>query len=456
VSVSERAADRRSDGEDSFPDAEDYGSDARVLSRPEHPISRKKVSQSALKVLYRLHNAGHRAYLVGGGVRDLLLSRQPKDFDIATDATPQQVRRLFRNSRIIGRRFRLVHVMFREGVVEVSTFRAPPKASAQDRDRGELLVTDDNVWGSPRQDAYRRDFTINALFYNIADFTVIDYVDGVEDLHRGIIRVIGEPKVRFHEDPVRMLRACEFAGRLDFTIERRTQEAIEASREEIYKASPHRLTEELLELLRSGHSAPTLQWMLDLGLVELVLPELESVLDGGAGEEFVGLFAAIDHAVAEGGAFSDIVLLAVLLAPRVILERARIERDGPASRRDLAAINEDAVASFTERFAVSNQRRVRLLAALETFQRLCEEIDHEKQRVKIAKRPSFSDALDLFELLVEATGDGQDVYEEWRQTAVRARKQGGPRKGGGKQGGAEASGSSRRKRRRPRRRRRRR
>src|SRR5438105_13752310 len=197
---------------------------AVVVDRGGHSISRKRIPENVLKVLYRLHRSGYRAYLCGGSVRDLLMNRPPKDFDIATDAHPAEVRRLFRNSRIIGRRFRLVHVIFQDMIVEVSTFRREPERSSEEN--VELLITNDNTFGSPLQDARRRDFTINALFYNIADFSVIDYVGGLEDMDRKHVRVVGNPDIRFREDPVRMMRAVEFASRLQFEIEELTYDAI--------------------------------------------------------------------------------------------------------------------------------------------------------------------------------------------------------------------------------------
>ena len=211
--------------------------DPVVRPRPEHPISRSSISENTLKVLYRLHKTGYRAYLCGGGVRDLLLGRRPKDFDVATDARPEEIRRVFRNSRVIGRRFRLVHVFFGDEIVEVATFRRepPPEEQAGDEDEG-LLITSDNTYGTAREDAFRRDFTINALFYDIADFSVIDYVGGLADLDQRVLRAIGDPDVRFQEDPVRMLRACEFAGRLGFRIEPRTQEATHRQRRELEAA----------------------------------------------------------------------------------------------------------------------------------------------------------------------------------------------------------------------------
>src|ERR1044071_2007293 len=201
-----------------------------IVPRAEHPISRRDIDADALKVLYRLHEAGNIAYLVGGSVRDLLLSRRPKDFDIGTSAHPYQIKKLFRNCWIIGRRFRLAHVRFGQNVIEVATFRRQVEAGeeiVQDgvpapdptTPEGEHLIHRDNTFGTPEEDAFRRDFTINALFYDIANFSVIDYVGGLEDLRAGIVRSIGDPDVRVREDTVRMLRAIGIAARLDFTIE---------------------------------------------------------------------------------------------------------------------------------------------------------------------------------------------------------------------------------------------
>src|SRR5690348_12185767 len=211
----------------------------RIVPRADHPISRRDIDPDALKVLYRLRQADHVAYLVGGSVRDLLLGRHPKDFDIGTSAHPYQVKKLFRNCWIIGRRFRLAHVKFGPKVIEVATFRrqvAPGEEVVQDgvpapdpsTVEGAHLIHHDNTFGTPEEDAFRRDFTINALFYDIATFSVIDYVGGLEDLHAGVVRSIGEPELRFKEDPVRMLRAVAFAARLDFSIDPPTREAIHA------------------------------------------------------------------------------------------------------------------------------------------------------------------------------------------------------------------------------------
>jgi len=241
---------------------------ARVLSRSEHKISRRRVDENTLKVLYRLHRHGYKAYLVGGSVRDLLLDRTPKDFDIGTDATPQQVKKLFRNCFLVGRRFRLAHIRFgRDQVIEVATFRRHPSPEEFPEDPEEHGFFMQNQFGTPREDAFRRDFTINALFYNIADFSIIDHVGGLDDLENRRLRVIGDPKTRFEEDPVRMLRALEFSARLDFSLDDNTLATITGQAPLIAEAATARIREELLELFRHGVGAEVLQKAQALGLM---------------------------------------------------------------------------------------------------------------------------------------------------------------------------------------------
>ncbi len=398
----------------------------RILSRSEHPISRKQISGQALKVLYRLHGAGYLAHLVGGSVRDLMLGRRPKDFDIGTNARPNEIRRLFSNSRIIGRRFRLVHVFFQDGeIVEVSTFRRDPRPEDQESAPGELLITSDNTYGTPREDAFRRDFTVNALFYDIADFSVIDHVGGIEDLERQLIRTIGEPAVRFQEDPVRMLRACEFAGRLGFGIEKGTQEAIHRHAKVLSKASPARMTEEIIQLFRCGRSGAATQWLLDLGLLEVILPEAYAMV--AAGERGLGEFGqilpSIDRMVASGRTLSDAGALAAILLPQVMLRRHDIEalNQRPMGRAALDKMTEEAVAPFFARFTLSNLKSQQVLSALHLFQRLIDSGWNAGERLRIARRAGFEDALLLFEILVAATGEGTEKLEIWRAAGARAR-----------------------------------
>ncbi len=395
---------------------------ATILPGSEHPISWRHISPGAQKVLRRLDQAGRNAGLVGGSVRDLMLRRAPKDYDVVTDARPEDVRRLFRNSRIIGRRFRLAHVLFGDEVVEVSTFRGAPDPDHQRRSPGELLVTSDNTYGTPRQDAFRRDFTVNALLYRASDRAVVDYVGGLEDLDRGCIRVIGDPNLRYREDPVRMLRACEFAARLDFEIEDETLAAAFEHRREIAKASPHRLIEELIQLLSSGRSAAAFDWMRRSGLLPVVLPEVDEVR--GAGTETAGfsqLAGRLDERVNTGPEVPLAVLLSTLLLPRVVVGRERLEAGGAGvQRRRLQRLVDDVVADFSTRFALSAERRGRIIRTLETFQRLCEPNHSPKTVHSLVRRQAFGPAVELFSLLSAATGGGGEALERWRGVAESA------------------------------------
>lgn len=256
-----------------------------LVERADHCISRNNIAPEALKVLYRLNQAGYTAYLAGGGVRDLLLGLQPKDFDVVTDAHPHEIKRIFRNCRLIGRRFRLAHVYFGEHVIEVSTFRALTPAddtpSHHHKQAEDGTILRDNVFGTPEEDAQRRDFTVNALFYNIADFTVIDYVGGLEDLNRRRLRSIGDPMVRFAEDPVRMLRAARFAGRLELTIDPADLEAMRILRERLTVVSRDRMYEEMLKLFHCGNAQRVFALLRETGLFDVLMPELAEWLAAG-------------------------------------------------------------------------------------------------------------------------------------------------------------------------------
>lgn len=409
----------------------------RILERAEHQVSRKNISPNALKVLYRLHRSGQKGYLVGGGVRDLMLSRQPKDFDIGTDARPNEIRKLFRNARIIGRRFRLAHILFHGEVVEVATFRRTPDPNEQKSAPDELLITSDNTFGTPREDAFRRDFTINAMFYNIADFTVIDYVGGIEDLENRLVRVIGDPTTRFCEDPVRMMRACEFAGRLGFGIEEETQRGIEMNRFELEKAAAPRLTEELLQLLKSGRASASVQWMLELGLLDVLLPESMAMLRAaelGIGR-FDNILPVIDAMTADGREIDDAVLLGAVLLPQVMLDRfeRETERGGWLQPNEYRKLVKKTVEPFFKRYSVPNLKKSQLYQALEGFHRLCAGDFTRAQRQKFARKSYFDDAIALFEILVRSTDAGHEELEAWQEIARKRRRE--PqveRRGGGR------------------------
>lgn len=260
---------------------EQYANTPNIIPRQRHNISRDKINPNALKVLYRLKGAGYAAYLVGGSVRDLLLEHKPKDFDVVTDAHPEDIRSLFRNCRLIGRRFRLAHVHFHGDIIEVATFRASvPSADQQHIHTDNGMLISDNVYGDIQQDAWRRDFTINALYYNIADFSVRDYVDGMHDLQCKQIRLIGDPNVRYQEDPVRILRAIRFSMKLGFTIHPDTEAPIHTHAHLMNQVAPGRMYEEFKKMFFTGKAAETFaklrQYDLLAGLFPLTADSLRA------------------------------------------------------------------------------------------------------------------------------------------------------------------------------------
>ena len=370
-----------------------------------------------------------KAYLVGGSVRDLLLGRVPKDFDIGTDAAPQAVRRLFRNCRLIGRRFRLAHILFADGkVVDVATFRRRPEPAAGEEggSEAELLQLSENTFGTPREDAFRRDFTINGLFYDISDYSVIDHVGGLEDLEAGLIRTIGDPDVRFREDPVRMMRAVEFASRLGFAITPDAYEAILRHRREIVKSAPPRVTEELAQALRGGHALPTLLLMREVGLLDALLPELATVLrqidpdhSRGTGHLFWALLEVLDAERRRGRKYEDALLFSLLFVPIV---RARVRAEVPEGEPDpgkLSVIIEDVVSPLAFRMSLPRATTDRIKQALSIVGKLSHRPDARVATRRVAFREAFPMALDLFELTAMATGIGKELVRDWRALQAR-------------------------------------
>ncbi|WP_251975679.1 polynucleotide adenylyltransferase PcnB [Salinicola avicenniae] len=308
----------------------------RVLPRDEHDVSRRDLSENALKVLYRLNNAGYDAYLVGGCIRDSLLGNRPKDFDVATAATPDEVRQLFRNSRIIGRRFRIVHVRFGREVIEVTTFRGRHGEEdggnhSQQSDEGLLLR--DNVWGSVEEDAIRRDFTVNALYYSVSDFSIHDWTGGLQDLDDRILRLIGDPETRYREDPVRMLRAARFAAKLDFSLAAETEAPIRELAPLLLQIPPARLFEEVLKLFLSGHAVQSFRVLRELGLFAMLFPESDEALQALPWAEALveQALANTDTRLAEDRPVTPAFLFAALLWPCVTQRTAQVahEQDLP-------------------------------------------------------------------------------------------------------------------------------
>ena len=300
----------------------------QVIPRSEHGISRKSISSGALRVLYRLHESGYAAYLVGGAVRDLLLGGHPKDFDIATDATPEDVKSLFRNCRLIGRRFRLAHVVFGQEIVEVATFRGSADDGSGDRHMVDGRIVRDNVYGSIEEDAVRRDFTVNALYYNIADFTVRDYVGGFNDVRDHVLRLIGEPWQRYREDPVRMLRAVRLSAKLHFEISPEAREPFDELGELLLHAPPARLFDETLKMFLAGSGLKSFHALEKAGLLIDVFPLTARALAFRGGEKFRAIIEAgligTDKRIAEDKSVTPAFLFAIFLWGAV---KAQVDRE---------------------------------------------------------------------------------------------------------------------------------
>jgi poly(A) polymerase len=389
-----------------------------ILPREGHSISRKQIDPDALKVLYRLHQYNYAAYLVGGSVRDLLLGRRPKDFDIGTSAHPYQVKKLFRNCWIVGRRFRLAHVRFGTKTIEVATFRRLVAADEQaqadgaadagipldvDHDR-DLLVHRDNTFGTPEEDAFRRDFTVNALFYNIADFSIIDYTGGLEDLRARVIRSIGDPNERFREDPVRMTRAVAMAARLGFTIDPPIDAAIESHRGEIARAAPARLIEEFYKILRAGHSEQAFRMMAERRLLEPIAPPLQEA----AGAALWRSLSAIDRHRQRfeetPDTLTNAILLGSLLVPLGFTARNLVgppEPDGEFRR-------EPRLSMGMLPLARRDVERLRQILGLQ--RRLTDPNLTPRGRRALMHRGPFREALTWLEI----HGDAPEALEHWR------------------------------------------
>jgi poly(A) polymerase len=332
-----------------------------IIPRPEHTVSRKDIDVEALKVLYRLHHAGYTAYLVGGGVRDLLLGKTPKDFDVVTDARPGELRKLFRNSRIIGRRFRLVQVFFKGGrIVEVSTFRR--RSEFDELPEVEGSPSRNNTYGTPAEDAERRDLTINGLFYNIADFSLVDYVGGMEDLQARRIRVIGDPATRFARDPVRMLRVLRHAARIGFTIDPAAWQEIRAKGHLIRICPPARVRDELLKDFHSGAAHPFFKLMLASGLFFAIFPAWTTHLGDAGRHRLLELIGRLDLLIGAGRPVSDSLIWTVFLS--AYLEPEHLPQDFKELRGSIQTRIKEGLGGIE--FPRQRQDEVSQIMALET------------------------------------------------------------------------------------------
>ncbi len=367
------------------------------------PIHQDLIDADAQKVIRRLVHANHQAYLVGGCVRDLLLERTPKDFDIATSATPQEIKTLFRNCRIIGRRFRLAHIFFGSKIIETATFRANPREAEGDDGDGDesadLLIRRDNVFGSAEEDARRRDFTMNGLFYDLEADQVIDYVGGLGDLVTRTVRTIGDADIRFREDPVRILRAIKFAARLDFQIEESAWRAITTHRGEIPKCAPPRVLEEIYRLLRGGAARRSMELLRDTGILELLMPGLSRLVlaEGGQTQAARWWWKALDRIDAghAGKTPTNAVLLCAVIGPFVGAEAFR-DDDG---LRNVDEVIEDRARPLLDGMRVSRRDSERARHMLLAQRRIAPSTRRRGRPNALVRRDYFREALDVYRLL---------------------------------------------------------
>ena len=399
-----------------------------IVPRAEHTISRSAIDPDALKVLYRLHEHHYIAYLVGGSVRDLLLNRRPKDFDIGTSAHPHQIKKLFRNCWIIGRRFRLAHVKFGTKTIEVATFRrqmaatavTPEMDAADDRAAGgngdaeaapprrradDHFIHRDNTYGTPEEDAFRRDFTVNALFYDIGTFSIIDYVGGLDDLDARIIRCIGDPEVRFLEDPVRMLRAVVLAARLQFAIDQPILDAIAVHRHEIARSAPARLIEEYYKILRSGHAREAFTQLRTTGLLKAITPELAAASDG-VWQSIAALDAYRARFEAAPETLTNAILAGTLLYPLGLVARRRFSADALERRIELGLLP----------IARRDVERLQQILALQA--RLLDTQASARAQRALLHRAVLPEAVTWLEI----HGDRPDVVAHWRELQAEPRE----------------------------------
>lgn len=312
------STDKSADKQDSMP---------AIIHRKEHSISRKEISEHALKVLYRLKKAGYESYLVGGAVRDLLLGLHPKDFDVATDATPEMVRKLFGNCRLIGRRFRLAHVHFGREIIEVATFRASHDQAGGEGVTKDGMIVRDNVYGSLEDDAWRRDFTVNALYYNIYDFSIIDYTNGLKDVESKTIRIIGDTTERLQEDPVRMLRAVRFAAKLNFKIETSLSVSIKENIHLLDGVPVARLFEEVLKLFLHGHAAASFELLKEYGLLKHLFAQTSEALDEAGNTFITQALINTDLRIKQKKPIAPAFLYAALLWPAVKFQADKLKHE---------------------------------------------------------------------------------------------------------------------------------
>ncbi|GMG86426.1 polynucleotide adenylyltransferase PcnB [Biformimicrobium ophioploci] len=410
-----------------------------IVTRDGHNLSRRDISKAALTVMRRLQEAGFEAYIVGGGVRDLLLGGHPKDFDVATNATPEQTKRLFRGARIVGRRFRIVHARIGREIIEVTTFRGHhtegDDKTAKQSEEGMLLR--DNVYGDICSDALRRDFTVNALYYTSKGFEIHDYTSGIDDIERRLIRMIGDPATRYKEDPVRMLRAVRFAAKLDFDIEKKTAQPLAELAPLLRNIAPARLFEEVLKLLMAGHAERTFELLVEYGLWQHLFPQSAAVLDDPVAEKLTRQgMRNTDDRIRRDLRVTPAFIFATLLWPALLRERDRqLQRGLP----EIPAIQQAAQKVIGHQMAHTAIPKRFILTMREIWDLQARLPRREGKRAQqLMEHPRFRAGYD-FLLLREESGELEAGLGEWwtryqeadedeREAMSRNVRDGGPAK----------------------------
>ncbi len=419
-----------------------------IIPRNQHHLSKTEISPNALTVLNRLNSAGFDAYLVGGSVRDLLLRQSPKDFDIATNATPNQVRKLFKNARIIGRRFKLVHILYHREIIEVATFRGNTIKDKQSEQRtnAEGMLVRDNVYGSLEEDAWRRDFTVNSLYYDIRDSAIIDYTGGFQDVLNQHIRMIGEPTLRYQEDPVRILRAIRFSAKLKFAIESKTAEPIQASKHLLEQVSGSRLFDEIAKLYQCGHAELVQSELIKHKIFEIFFPQTHALLNSKypVNALLALAFESTDTRVKSGKPVIPSFLFAALLWFPFLHQKAKLEKKTAAETDDMTALNalEQGMGQVLReqcKTIVVPKRHTQIIREIWLFQYRLQK-RHSKRALDLLEHPRFRAAYDFLALRALAGDESMELADWWtvfqdatpktqkKMIAEQRRKKPGPRR----------------------------
>lgn len=388
----------------------------KIYSLDDHSIAPDKIDRHAYYVIQKLRAAGYDAYLVGGSVRDLLLQERPKDFDISTSAKPEEIKSLFRNSILIGKRFRLAHVRFGKKIIEVSTFRSGDVENS-------TLIVRDNDWGTAEEDVLRRDFTINGLFYDPESQTIIDYVGGYPDALKKILRTIGQPEIRFRQDPVRMIRLLKFRARFDLEIDPKAEEALFKCKEDIVKSSQARILEELLRMLESGSSEPFFRNLSEYGLLHLLMPHLADYIKAKPEETYALLRQVDNEIVSEARSELERPLLMSCLVYPLLCERIQIkakEEDRPPHLGIIAAEATHSIDRvFRPFFHIPRRMRGAMISLLSSQFRFTPLQDKTKKRLRVPRDPFFALSLRFFKMRAALNPSLLETYTLWTEALTQ-------------------------------------